>query len=393
METNFNFMQFIPTRLYFGPGELGKLHTHTLPGKRALLVISNGRSIRENGYLQRVEDQLYQAGVAVTLFDRIEANPLKSTVMAGAAAAREHGCDFIVALGGGSVMDASKAIGLMATNDGDLWDYVGSGSGKGKSYRHKSLPIVAITTTAGTGSEVDRWGVVTNAETHEKIGVGDESCFPMLSLVDPELMSSVPPRFTAYQGFDALFHSVEAYITKFTNLMSDMYCLTAIENVGRYLPRAVKDGRDMEARTRVAFGNTLSGYAMEVGVTSSQHSLEHAMSAFHPELPHGAGLIMLSKAYFTFFINKHTADERFVSIAQALGMKEAKEPMDFITALEDLQTQCGVAGLKMSDYGITPGELETLAVNARETMPGLFGADRYELSLQDCVAIYQAAYQ
>lgn len=386
-------MSFIPTRLFFGPGELNKLHRHAMPGKKALLVISNGKSTRDNGYLPRVQDELKKAGVPAVLFDRIEANPLKVTVMSGAAAARENGCDFIVALGGGSVMDASKAIGLMATNEGDLWDYVDAGTGKGLQYREKPLPVVAITTTAGTGSEVDQWGVITNGETHEKIGIGSENSFPALSVVDPELMTTVPPKFTAYQGFDALFHSVEAYTSKFTSLMSDMYCITAIENVGRHLARAVRDGNDMEARTRVAFGNTLSGYAMEVGVASSQHSLEHAMSAFHHELPHGAGLIMLSRAYFTFFIHKHTADDRFIRMARAMGMENAAEPMDFIKTLVKLQEDCGVADLKMSDYGITENELETMAVNAKETMPALFGADRYQLSLDDCVAIYQAAYR
>lgn len=393
METNKQFNFYNPTRLYFGAGELNQLSTRNMPGRKALLIISNGRSTRANGYLSRVEEQLNNAGVAYAIFDRIEANPLKTTIMAGAAAARENGCDFIIALGGGSVMDASKAIALMATNEGDLWDYVTSGTGKAQEYTQKPLPILAITTTAGTGSEVDRWGVVSNAETNEKIGVGTEDTFPVLSIVDPELMLSVPKTFTAYQGFDALFHSVEAYITKYTNLMSDMFAITAIENVGRNLAKVDRDGNDIEARTRVAFGNTLSGYAMEVGVTSSQHSLEHAMSAFHQELPHGAGLIILSKAYFTFFIEKHVADDRFVRVAQALGMEDASEPIDFITALAKLQEDCGVADLKMSDYGITPDEFEILAINAKETMGGLFEADRYDLSIEDCVSIYRASYK
>lgn len=393
METNNRFLFLNPTTLYFGAGELNGLANKPMPGKKALIVISNGKSTRANGYLNRLEEQLNKAGITYAIFDRIEANPLKTTVMAGAAAAREKGCDFIVALGGGSVMDASKAIALMATNEGDLWDYVGSGTGKGQEYAQKPLPIIAITTTAGTGSEVDRWGVVSNAETNEKIGVGTEDTFPVLSIVDPELMLSVPKAFTAYQGFDALFHSVEAYITKYTNLMSDMFAITAIENVARNLAKAYNDGNDIEARTRVAFGNTLSGYAMEVGVTSSQHSLEHAMSAFHQELPHGAGLIILSKAYFTFFIEKHVADDRFVRMAQAMGIEDASEPMDFITALIKLQEDCSVANLKMSDYGISPDEFETLAINAKETMGGLFAADRYNLSVEDCVSIYLASYK
>lgn len=194
-------------------------------------------------------------------------------------------------------MDAAKAIALMASNDGDLWDYVFGGTGKEQQAEHAPLPVIAITTTAGTGSEVDPWGVVTNEQTHEKIGV--EAAFPVLAVVDPKLMLTVPPKFTAYQGFDALFHSVESYISKFANLASDMYALTAIEHIARNLPRAVANGDDLEARTRVAFGNTLSGVVMCLSATTSQHSMEHAMSAYHQDLPHGAGLIMLSRAYFS----------------------------------------------------------------------------------------------
>lgn len=199
-------------------------------------------------------------------------------------------------------MDAAKAIALMASNDGDLWDYVFGGTGKEQQAEHAPLPVIAITTTAGTGSEVDPWGVVTNEQTHEKIGV--EAAFPVLAVVDPKLMLTVPPKFTAYQGFDALFHSVESYISKFANLASDMYALTAIEHIARNLPRAVANGDDLEARTRVAFGNTLSGVVMCLSATTSQHSMEHAMSAYHQDLPHGAGLIMLSRAYFSFFIDR-----------------------------------------------------------------------------------------
>jgi len=393
METNFNFTFYAPARVIFGAGELNNLHKNTMPGKKALLVISNGKSTKDNGYLTRIEEQLKKAGVDYVVFNQIEANPLRTTVMKGAATARENGCDFIVALGGGSVMDASKAIALMVTNNGDLWDYIPGGTGKGMSFTENPIPIVAITTTAGTGSEIDRWGVVTNAETNEKVGLGTEETFPVLSIVDPELMLSVPPAFTAYQGFDALFHSVEAYITKYANFMSDMITLTAIENVGRNLAKAVKDGNNMEARTRVAFGNTLSGYAMEVGVTSSQHSLENTMTGFFPGLPHGAGLIMLSKAYFTFFIEKHVADERFVRMAQAMGMEDAREPMDFIMALSKLQEDCGVADLKLSDYGVTPDDFHTIAVTAKDINGKLFEADRYNLSVDDCVEIFKAAYK
>ena len=198
--------------------------------------------------------------------------------------------------------------------------------------------------------------------------------FPQIAVVDADLMRSVPPAFTAYQGFDALFHSTECYISKFANAMSDMYALTAIKNVGQYLASAVKDGGDMEAREHMAFANTLSGVVMTVCSTTSEHSLEHAMSAYHPNLPHGAGLILISKAFYQHFVDKHACDQRFMDMARALGMEKAENPQDFITALEDLQRACGVDNLKMSDYGILEDELETIAVNARETMGGLFEA-------------------
>lgn len=281
MKTNLNYDMFVPTRTLFGAGTLNELHAQPMPGRKALLVISNGRSTRANSYLSRTEEQLRMAGVETVLFDRVEANPLKSTVMAGGAMARENGCDMIVALGGGSVMDAAKAIAVVASNGGDYWDYIPCGTGKGKAVAETPLPIVAITTTAGTGSETDAGCVITNAETHEKTGFVHPGLFPVLAVVDPELMLTVPPKFTAFQGFDALFHSTEAYISNAANLMSDMYVLNAIENVARYLPRAVADGSDLEARTRVAWGNTLSGSVMCVGRCTSEHSLEHAMSAYH----------------------------------------------------------------------------------------------------------------
>ncbi|MFL0268777.1 iron-containing alcohol dehydrogenase [Candidatus Clostridium radicumherbarum] len=388
-----SFNMYIPTRTLFGAGQLNNLKDQVMPGKKAMIVISKGKSTKANGYLTRVEEQLKLAEVEAVVFDKVEPNPLKSTVMAGAAFAKENSCDFVVALGGGSPMDATKAIAIMATNPGDLWDYVQSGTGKRNAIKNKPLPIVAITTTAGTGSETDAGGVITNEETKEKVGIKDNALFPVFAIVDPELMKSVPPKFTAFQGWDALSHSMEGYINNKTNLMSDMYAITAIENVSRYLARAVKDGNDMEARERVAFSNNLSGVVMCVGTTSSQHSLEHAMSAYHQDLPHGAGLIILSKAYFTHFINKHVCDDRFIRMAKAMGMDDAKEPMDFITMLSKLQEECGVNDIKMSDYGIKPEEFESFAHNANDAMGGLFLADRCELSIEDCIAIYEASYK
>ena len=388
-----DFNMYVPTKILFGAGTLNELGKQQLPGKKAVIIISNGKSTRTNGYLSRTEEQLAQAGVATSVFDKIQPNPLKETVMEGTDFVKAQGADFIVALGGGSVIDSAKAIAVMAANPGDLWDYIASGTGKGQSIKNKPLPIVAISTTAGTGSEADAGCVITNPETNEKVGLKTSDLFPVLCIEDPELMKSVPAHYTAYQGFDALSHSLEGYISKFANLMSDMYAITAIENVGRYLARAVKDGNDIEARTHIAFGNILSGTVMCVGTTSSQHSLEHALSAYHPNLPHGAGLIMLSRAYFGNVIAHHACDKRFVRMAKAMGMESADKPEDFLTVLQKLLEDCGVADLKMSDYGITPDEFHKMADNAMGPMGGLFACDRVALTKEDVIGIYQKSYK
>lgn len=393
MNFNNDFNMFIPTRILFGSGKLNDLHEQEMPGENALIVISNGKSMKTNGYLKRVEKELKKANVNYVLFDKVEPNPLKSTVMKGAKIAKENNCDFIIALGGGSPMDAAKAIATMATNEGDLWDYISEGTGKGKPLKNKPLKLIAITTTAGTGSEADFGAVITNEETNEKTGFVTEEIFPYLSIVDPELMITVPPKLTAYQGFDALFHSIEGYISKGSNPLSDIYAIHAIKNISQNLAKTVKNGEDLEAREKVAFGNTLSGFVMSVGATTSQHSLEHAMSAYHQALPHGAGLIMISKAYFTHFINNHVCDDRFIDMAKAMGKTDAKDPIDFIKVLEEIKKDCGVSNLKMSDYGIMEDEFEKLTKNAFDCMSFLFEVDRIKLTLNDCISIYQNSYK
>ena len=388
-----NYNQYIPIHILFGAGQLNNLHTQTMPGKKALIIISNGKSTRANGYLARTEEQLHQVGVVTKVFDGVAPNPTVANSEAGAEAAREFGADFLIALGGGSVMDCSKAIALLATNNGELWDYVPIGTGKGQPISNKPLPIIAITTTAGTGSETDGCGVITKEATNEKAFIMHPALFPYLAVVDAELMLSVPPLFTAFQGFDALFHSVEGFIAASANLASDMNAREAIRNIAEYLPRAVKDGSDLEARTRVAFANTLSGAVMTLTLLTSEHGLEHALSAYHPNLPHGAGLIMISKAYFSYFVNRHACDERFVELARLLGMSEANKPEDFITALVRLQEACGVADLKMSDYGIMSDEFEKFMRNTREVMGIMFTADRVQMSDEDIVQIFAESYR
>lgn len=391
MKMSFNFNN--PTNLIFGTGKLNELGNQKLPGKKALLLISSGKSVKIYGTLDRVKEQLEKAGAEFFVCDNIHENPSKEVVMDAAAAAKENGCDFIVALGGGAVLDAAVAVSAMATNPGDLWDYVNGGTGKGKALVNPGLPVVTIATSSGTGSEINCWGVISNHQTNEKIGFGYPQLVPVLAIVDPELMKTVPPEYTAYQGFDALFHNTEVMISNGVNILSETIALSAIEKIAKYLPKAVADGKDLQAREAVAYGSTIAGITMQLTCTTAQHSMEHAMSAYHHNLPHGAGLIMISKEFAQFFIDKHACDEQFVKMAKAMGIKGADKPQDFIDALMDLQRACGVADLKMSDYGIEKSECMQLAVNARETMGGLFLANPCPMSDEECAKIFEKSYR
>ena len=364
-----------------------------MPGKKALVLISNGKSTRENGYLDRTLEQLEKAGVETALFDKIMENPIKDVIMEGAAFARENECDFIVALGGGAVIDSSAAIAAMAANEGDLWDYVFGGTGKCKPLEKKGLPIVAVATTSGTGSEMNGFGNISNLETKEKIGFGHPALTPVLAVVDPELMTTVPAKYTAYQGFDALFHNTEVMMSKSVNVLSEAIALSAIENITKYLPRAVKDGKDIEAREHIAYGSTIAGVTMQLTSTIAQHSMEHSMSAYHHNLPHGAGLIMISKAFAEFFIERHACDGQFIKMAKAMGIANADKPEDFITALVKLQEDCGVADLKMSDFGFSADEAMTLAKGARSMQGGLFEFNPCEMTDEDCAGIFEKSYR
>ena len=383
---------YLPTKLLYGAGCLSALGGCALPGRKALLVTSAGQSAKRHGYLGRVEEQLTQAGVRAVLYDQITPNPTKAEVMAGAALCRKEGCDFVLGLGGGSSIDAAKAISVMARNPGDYWDYVSGGTGKGKAVPNAPLPVVAVTTTAGTGTEADPWTVTTNAETQEKIGFGYEKTFPGLSVVDPELMVSVPPRLTAYQGFDALFHSTEGYLNRTASPISDLMALEAIRLIGKSLPRAVRDGADLEARGDVALANTLSGMVETLSGCISEHSIAHAMSAYHPKLPHGAALIAISKAYYQKLIRLGACRERMAAMARALGKSDAERPEDFLTALDALQKECSVDGLALSSFGMSPEEFPALTRNARETMGGLFEVDPVAVSDGDVLEILSDAF-
>ena len=388
-----NFVFDNPTKLLFGTGKLSELHNEVLPGKKALLLTSAGKSYITNGSFDKTVEQLKLAGVEYVHLANVVENPLKENCEEAGKFAKENDCDFIVALGGGAVLDSSVPVSIMATNDGDLWDYVFGGTGKGKIAPNKPLPIVTIATSSGTGSEMNEWGVICKEDTDEKIGMGDRRCKPVIAVVDPTYMITVPAKYTAFQGFDALFHNTEVMMSTSLNVMSEAIALSAIENIYKYLPKAVANGNDLEAREHVAYASTMAGITMQLTSTTAQHSMEHAMSAYHRNLQHGAGLIIISKEFAQFYVDKHACDERFIKMARVMGYPQSNNPQDFVTALVELQKACGVADLKMSDYGFEKSECMTLAKAARNLQGGLYEANPCETSDEDIAGIFERSFR
>ncbi|MBN2313901.1 MAG: iron-containing alcohol dehydrogenase [Sedimentisphaerales bacterium] len=393
---NLNFSYYMPTRILFGCGKLNELGTTPyLPGKKALVVIGASGAMKKLGYLDRVIKLLKDNGAESVVYDKIQPNPVCEHVEEGAAVAKENGCDFVLGLGGGSTLDSSKSIAVMAVNPGQYWDYIARGSGGRKTPPNGALPIVAITTTAGTGTEADPWTVITKSDTNEKIGWGNNFTFPRLSIVDPELMVSVPPKTTAYTGMDAFFHSVETYLATINQPASDHLALEAVSLITKYLPIAVKDGTNMEARTKLAWANTEAGMCESLSCCISHHSMEHAISAYYPDVAHGSGLTMLSVSYFSYLAERNPA--RFPDLARAMGEKaeglpEKKQAMAFITGLKKLIKKIGLKEEKLADYNIKKEDLRTFAENSFYAMGSLFDITPVKLTLDDVVTIYEKAY-
>lgn len=379
-----HFDYYMPTKIIFGRGRLKELAKEKLPGKKALIVITNGKSMRNLGYLEAVVDSLKTNEIESVVFDKVLPNPIQTHVMEAAEFARNENCDFVIGLGGGSAIDSAKAIAVMINNPGTYWDYV-----KGlKQVTEPVLPIIAIPTTAGTGTECDPWIVMTNIETNEKIGFGNNQTFPKLAIVDPLLTVSVPTKLTAYQGMDAFFHSAEGYLANVAQPISDIYALESIKLIYKYLPIAVMDGNNLQAREKIAWASTQAGMVESISSCISEHSMEHALSAFYPELPHGAGLVALSVPYYKYLLKKDRAKvtERYLDMARAMG-KKGDNPELFIEALLELIHNIGLGDLKLSEWGIQKEEAEKLAANSFEAMGFLYNLDPVKLNRQDAACV------
>ncbi len=383
-----NFTYYMPTKIYFGKESIKNLGLAAEKlGKKAMIVIGKSGAMRRYGQLDKVTKELDAKGISYIIYDKILPNPLDTEVNEAAEIAKKENIDFIIGLGGGSTIDSAKAIAITAKGDLPFWEYVHGGTGGGKIPK-EALPLIAIPTTSGTGTEADPFAVVSKEGAKEKIGIGYEVIYPKYSIVDPELTLSLPKEQTAFTGMDAFFHALESYLNVGKQPASDLLALDAMELINIYLPVAVKDGQNYDAREKLAWASTAAGICEALSGCIAHHSLEHALSAFYPEIPHGQGLIALGPAFFEYISPK--VEARLITVSKILGA--GKTAIGFVHALVRLIKLLDLPKLNLKDLGVDREKIPEMAGNAFYTMGALFEVTPVKLTKEDVIKIYERAY-
>lgn len=322
-----------PTRVVFGAGTLARLGEVTRAHGQRALIVTGGGSVKRNGTFDRAVASLTAAGVSHVECSGVEPNPRNASVIRGADTARREKCDVVIALGGGSVMDAAKVMAAAVYYDGDPWDMIYHGQAA-PHVPMRALPVITVPTLAATGSEMNAGAVITNENTTVKSFVIADALYPRVAVVDPELTLSVPKDQTAYGVCDLITHVTESYFngpdgTPLQDRFAEGVILTAIE----WGPKAVADGSDLEARAQVQWASVvaLNGW-VQAGVESGYpvHMIEHVLSAHH-DIAHGAGLAVVNPAWMRFAARARPA--RFVQFAQRIFGLTPKSPDDLDCAL------------------------------------------------------------
>jgi choline dehydrogenase len=373
----------VPTRLVHGLGAISRLDEHLkeLGVKRPLVVTDKG--VVSAGLADEALEHLEGAVV----FDEVQPNPDIELVGRASAAYREAGCDGLVALGGGSSMDTAKGAGVEVVHGGSIVEYE---YGKTPLVR-RIPPLVAVPTTAGTGSEVTLWAVITDHERKIKFNVGGTALMGAhVALIDPALMVGLPPAITAATGMDALSHGIECYTCDYHQPFTDSFALAAIEYVSQWLRVAYEDGGDLEARTFMAHGATFGGMAYGTESAGAAHAMSQSAGGVH-ECPHGALTARVLGPVCEY--NAPATPERYARIAQALGVNTVGlEPLEAAQAgIEELYRLTEDVGIPtMEELGFSEDEIPMLARIAYED-PQTIGNPR-EVTVSDYEEIYRNAF-
>ncbi|WP_448521193.1 iron-containing alcohol dehydrogenase [Pseudothermotoga sp.] len=383
------FESYLPTRIVFGVGAIEKLSKLVTNLGRKTMIVTGRRSTKVTGLLDRVKAMLENVGIEVLVFDKIQPNPISDHVDEAAKIAIERNVEFIIGLGGGSAIDSAKAIAIAAAMKDSFWNYTHAGGNKKPD---KALPVIAIPTTHGTGTEADPFAVITNPRTKEKVGIGYEVIFPKISIVDPSLMISLPKDQTAYTSMDAFYHSLEAFLNIDANPYSDLLAIDSMKRIVSFLMRAYTNGQDMEARTNLAWASTEAGITETLTGVIANHAIEHGLSGFNEQLPHGLGLCITGPYLLEYMFEE--CKERLAALAKHVfnidEFNVNKAARLFIEKLHEFQDLFNL-NEKLSKFGFKEQDLPEIAKVAYRIMKGVVVKSPKKLEEKDLVEIMKKA--
>ncbi|MGG1254189.1 iron-containing alcohol dehydrogenase [Brevibacillus agri] len=385
MELNRIFRYEIPTIIEFGNGSIKMLadHVKALGGNKVLIVGDPG--VVQAGVVDRLTAPLKAADIPYAIFSEIEADPDISSVEKGTEIAKAEGCDLVVGVGGGSSLDTAKAIGIMLTNPGHIRDYVGI-----NKVLVQGAPVIAVPTTAGTGSEMTIWSVLSDKKEKIKLSVGSTYNCPTLALCDPELTVTLPPHITAATGMDALTHALESYVNKATQPISEGLSIQSMKMIAKSLRLAVVQGENLQARHDMLLASLIAAMAFNSTRLGLAHALALPLGA-HFKIPHGTVNAILLPEVMQFNIIGNVS--KFAEIATIFGekvehltMREAAERS--VYAIRQLKNDVGITQT-LSDYGVQEQHLDFIVEEAM--LSGNVPVNPRKPSLEDLKNICRAA--
>lgn len=373
------FKYFLPVNIEFGSGKVAKAGELTKPyGKKALIVTGHS-SAKKSGLYDKVKDSLKAEGIDSVLFDKVAQNPLTTTAAEGAAFAKENGCDVVVAIGGGSIMDCAKAIAFLTVNNGDVSDYI-----FGKKASDTALPIILIPTTCGTGSEGNGFAVLTNPDNGDKKSLRCNAIVAKVSIVDPECMMTMPKHVLASVGFDALCHNMEAYTSKIAQPFTDALSLYAVDLIAHNLVDVYKGTGSKESWEKITLASTIGGMVINTAGVTLAHGMEHPASGLK-DIVHGKGLAALTPTIIES--SYQGAPEKFAKLAKLFGGEKAEDLAGKVRELlEAIELTC-----TLSDLGIEEKDIPWMAENCMKVSAPSIANNPVVFSQEEIAEIYKKA--
>ena len=379
---------YCPVEVFFGEGAISRTGEVARRFGFKALIVTGKDSARRSGALQKLTESMCSHGVnQYILFNEVMPNPTDKVVNEGARIAVEEKVDMIIGLGGGSALDTAKAISIVSSNEGSAWDYVKYPEGP-RLVPYLSRPVITIPTTAGTGSEVNRYSVITNEIRKEKLVISHSLNYPRVALVDPSLTLTMDRKLTAITGFDALTHALESLTNRADNFMAEDLSVKAIGLISKWLPVALEEPENLEARRWMSYSAMIAGTAIDHLGVALIHAMEHPLSAHYPEISHGLGLAVLAP-YVTKF-NYRGNPEKYALFAKLMGFPE--KPEKSVDALLSFIEKIGLP-TTLKDLKVEEGILDRLTEDVYMLSRHSFALNPVEPSLEDVRKIYQDAYE